>query len=126
LVPLNETLTEILRDAIQDRIRSATGHLLYRNGQPIQSIRGIFAAACRTAGLADFHFHDLRHTAVPNKRRARVDPLTAMKITGHQTIAVFQRYNSFEEGDLRLAARQQHDLITNLAQSPSAQSSALH
>ena len=116
LVPLNATLTALLKDAMQSPVRSATGHVFHRNGQPIKSIRGAFDRACREAGLIDFHFHDLRHTAVTNMRRAGVDPLTAMKITGHKTMAVFQRYNSFDEDDLRQAAAQQHQFITNLSQ----------
>ena len=49
-------------------------------------------------------FHDLRHTAVTNRRRAGVDALTAMKITGHKTMVVFKRYNTIDKDDL-IAAR---------------------
>jgi hypothetical protein len=59
-------------------------------------------------------------------RRAGVDPLTAMKITGHKTMAVFQRYNSFDEDDLKRAAAQQHEFITNLAQPMHGQSAMHH
>jgi uncharacterized protein HemX len=34
-----------------------------------------------------------------------VDALTAMKITGHKTMAVFKRYNTIHEGDLTTAQR---------------------
>ena len=50
-------------------------------------------------------FHDLRHTFVTNARRAGIDPLTVMKITGHKTMAVFKRYNTVDEGDLGRAGR---------------------
>jgi integrase len=126
LVPLNVTLTALLKDAMQSPVRCATGHVFHRNGQPIKSIRGAFDGACREAGLIDFHFHDLRHTAVTNMRRAGVDPLTAMKITGHKTMAVFQRYNSFDKDDLRQAAAQQHQFITNLAQQTLSQEMIVH
>lgn len=33
-------------------------------------------------GVADFHFHDLRHCAAPNLRRVGLDTATAMKIVG--------------------------------------------
>jgi integrase len=126
LVPINVTLTALLKDAMQSPVRCATGHVFHRNGQPIRSIRGAFDTACREAGLTDFHFHDLRHTAVTNMRRAGIDPLTAMKITGHKTMAVFQRYNSFDEDDLRQAAAQQHQFITNLAQQSLSHEMSLH
>jgi hypothetical protein len=32
-----------------------------------------------------------------------VDALTAMKITGHKTMAVFKRYNTIDEPDLSAA-----------------------
>jgi len=118
LVPLNVTLTPLLKDAMQSPVQCAPGHIFHRNGEPIESIRSAFDKACREAGLTNFHIHDLRHTAVTNMRRAGIDPLTAMKITGHKTMAVFRRYNSFDDDDLRQAPAQQHKFITNLAQQP--------
>jgi integrase len=64
-----------------------------------------FAGACRRVALTDFRFHDLRHTAVTNLRRSGVDALTAMKITGHKTMAVFRRYHTIDEEDLTAAQR---------------------
>jgi integrase len=60
-------------------------------------------------------FHDLRHTATPNLRRAGVDALIAMKITGHKTMAVFKRYNAIDEHDLKLAQRRM-DTIGEIVQ----------
>jgi integrase len=70
------------------------------------SIGHAFAAACMRAQVAGATFHDLRHTFVTNARRAGVDPLTVMKITGHKTMAVFKRYNTVDEGDLGRARAQ--------------------
>jgi integrase len=50
-------------------------------------------------------FHDHRHTATTTLRRAGVDTLTAMKIAGHKTMAVFKRYNTIDEDDLTVAQR---------------------
>jgi integrase len=116
LVPLNATLTALSKDAMQSPVRCATGYVFHRNGHPIKSIRGAFDKARREAGLTDFHFHDLQHTAVTNMRRVGIDTLTAIKIAGRKTIAVFQRHNSFDEDDLRQAEAQHHQFITNLAQ----------
>jgi integrase len=58
-------------------VRCATGLVFHHNGQPIESIRGAFASACRDAGLTNFHLHDFRHTAVTTIRQAGVDLLQA-------------------------------------------------
>lgn len=120
LVPLNARLTNLLKDAYHTSARAASGHVFHRQGQSIKDVRGAFARACRDAGLTDFRFHDLRHTAVTDMRRAGNDHLTVMKITGHRTLEVFQRYNSFDEDDLKQAALRHEQFITNLSQASPA------
>lgn len=119
LVPLNDRLTNALKDVMHSAIHCASGHVFHRQGIPIKDIREAFGAACRKVAIVDFRFHDLRHTAVTNMRRSSIDHLTIMKISGHKTLEVFWRYNSFDADDLKRAAMQQQQFITNLAQSTS-------
>jgi integrase len=70
------------------------------------SIAHAFQRACRSAEIANTTFHDLRHTFVTNARRAGIDYFRIMAMTGHQTIAVFKRYNLVDEQDLRAAMNQ--------------------
>jgi integrase len=51
--------------------------MYHRN--PVREVRTAFKTACRRAGVKDLRFHDLRHCAATNLRRAGVDTTTAMQ-----------------------------------------------
>jgi len=111
LVPLPPELTALLKDLYKVRYL-VEDHVFLVKGHSVNSIKTAFNAACRRARIHGFHFHDFRHTAVTNMPRAGIDHLTIMKITGHKTLDVFKRYNSFLEGDLREAASRFNTYLT--------------
>jgi integrase len=47
-----------------------------------------------------FIFHDLRHTFNTNMRKAGVAESVIMKVTGHSTREMFDRYNTVDESDM--------------------------
>ena len=51
--------------------------------------------------LDDFVFHDFRHVAISNLRKAGNSPTVIMKASGHKTMSMFIRYNLVDEEDLK-------------------------
>ena len=87
------------RDIISPRLFCRGG------GQAIKSFYTRWDAACTAAGCPGRIPHDMRRTAVRNLNRAGVTETVAMKITGHKTRNVFDRYDITSEEDLAEAAR---------------------
>lgn len=121
IIPLSPELVALFKDLQKTRALYVP-QVFLRDGQPMLSMKGAFRAACKAAEITDFVFHDLRHTAITNMRRAGVDPLTIMQISGHKTMVCFSRYNSFRESDLRAAVEKSNTYLT-LAHSRAAEQS---
>ncbi len=94
--------------------------VFHRDGKPIKAFRRSWKTACRLAGLPGRIPHDFRRSAVRNLVRAGISETVAMKMTGHKTRSVFERYNIVSEGDLREASRKLDDAWQAQSQAQSA------
>jgi integrase len=74
-----------------------------RQGEQIKDFRWVWDEACKTAGVPDLHFHDLRRTAVRNLRKAGVPQVVRMKISGHKTDSMERRYSIVDAEDFAQA-----------------------
>lgn len=100
-VPINakvrEVLTGIVRRLDSPYVFCDVKDRMFRSG------RNAFVRACKRAGIHDFRFHDLRHTAASIMAMAGVDLMSIMKILGHKTFQMTLRYSHLSPGHLRNA-----------------------
>jgi integrase len=111
-VALEGELWEIIHRRWNERITTRKNgtttmprYVFHRDGHPIGEFKKSWTTAGTKAGVGHKLFHDSRRTAVRNMVRAGVPESVAMKISGHRTRAVFDRYNITDERDLRDAMR---------------------
>lgn len=75
------------------------------DGSAVLDFRAMWGKVTAAANLPGLLLHDFRRSAVRNMVRRGVPELVAMKISGHKTRSVFDRYNVTSESDLAEAAR---------------------
>ncbi|MHC4197784.1 MAG: tyrosine-type recombinase/integrase, partial [Planctomycetota bacterium] len=121
-IPINFTLREVF-ESIPHGPESEFV-FVDRYGRPYKSVNNSFPTACRRAGISDFRFHDLRHTAASHLIMAGVDLATVKELLGHKTLTMTLRYAHLAPGhkvkamdvlakELRGAEGSSEDLLYN-------------
>ena len=95
LVPLNNAAREALLRRFRYRATYCPDCQWVfgtKGGEGVDGVRSSFRAACKAAGIAGFHFHDLRHTCGSWLMQAGVPAGHIAAVLGHSTVRMTERY----------------------------------
>ncbi len=105
-VPLTAAATAILKAAIANPLRPNETDLVFfgepgRDGtrRPYQFTK-IWGDIKETLGIADLHFHDLRHEAVSRLVEGGLSDQEVASISGHKSMQMLRRYTHLRAEDL--------------------------
>jgi len=95
VLPLAGEALELLK--ARSKVRTLDDDRLFpsrpKSKRPYAELREAFGKALATAGITDFRWHDLRHTAASYLMMAGTSPLEISKILGHRSMAMVSRYS---------------------------------
>jgi len=92
-IPLNSVALAAFKKLVAGMERSNRVFLPVKGKRALQSSRYWFDKAIPEAGVADFHWHDLRHTFASRLVMAGVDLRTVQELMGHKTVSMTVRYS---------------------------------
>jgi integrase len=107
-MPRTVYLTKRVQEALALLPRHLESDFVFVNpetGTRWSELRPMFDKARKAIGREGLWFHDLRRSFVTNARRRGVPESVVMRMSGHRTRAVFDRYNIVEDGDVRAAVQ---------------------
>ncbi|MBM4284353.1 MAG: site-specific integrase [Deltaproteobacteria bacterium] len=99
LVPLNGEMVEMFK--AMPRGLPALRVFPYKGKAFGSTFQRAFETARKRAGIENFTFHDLRHTAINNWRLQGHDFFRIMAASGHKTMNIFRRYNTVSKDELK-------------------------
>lgn len=97
-VPLVKQAYDLLNAMSKLRRIDSSYVFARKDGKKPMEIRKRWEKAVRDAGLEDFRFHDLRHTAASYLAMNGASLLEIADILGHKTLSMVKRYSHLTEG----------------------------
>jgi integrase len=117
-LPLKGELLEVIRRAWESRIPECP-YVFHDGARAIRDFRKSWASASKAVGLDGILVHDMRRSCARNLVRSGVNERVAMKVTGHLTRSMFDRYNIVAESDLESAMERVSEYVTARGAEPS-------
>lgn len=105
-VPLTRAASEILKLALENPTRPSDTALVFFGEPGRDGVRRayvfqkLWSAITEKVGLADLHFHDLRHEAVSRLVEAGLSDQEVASISGHKSMQMLKRYTHLRAEDL--------------------------
>lgn len=97
VVALGKTIDPVEVLLRQKTARARQGRV-FNNSK--QAVTAAFIAACRSSGVVDLHFHDLRHDGVSRLFEFGFDIPRVALVSGHKSWKHLQRYTNLRAADL--------------------------
>lgn len=102
-LPLVSSAFALLKD--RAKIRSLNDDRVFPPSEKAKKaecldLRQPWEKALKEAGIVDFHWHDLRHTAASYMAMAGVSLVEISKILGHRTMQMVSRYSHLSDGHI--------------------------
>jgi integrase len=96
-IPLNSAAVQAFQ-TLREKSKCVGQVFVSSNGaDPLRSPRYWWDSAVEEAGIADFHWHDLRHTFASRCIMAGVDLRTLQQLLGHKTLQMVVRYSHLSQ-----------------------------
>ncbi len=90
-IPVCGRLAELFMEIRKEQGLKSPWVFTYQ-GKPVEDCKTAFNAALKRAGIRDFHFHDLRHTAASHLVMRGASLKEVQEILGHKTMTMTLRY----------------------------------
>jgi integrase len=114
VVPLTARALEILKRLRQDAPEDERIFDYRRTGRKRRQLMYCFQEAVRSAGIDDFHFHDLRHTFATRLRAANVHEYDIADLLGHSTTKNETRGTATTRGYAHSVPQRLRDAVDSL------------
>jgi integrase len=101
-IPVSDDLEQVFREIRREKHLTSEYVFTFR-GEKMDNAKNSFKSACRRAGIVDFHFHDLRHTAASLLVQRGASLQEVGMILGHKSMAMTMRYAHLGQGQIKRA-----------------------